>query len=147
MLTGLDGGPPAPAPVLGDEAKLRQVLGNLVGNALRYTPEGTPIEIAVGGRTAADGNRQSVIEVRDHGPGVPAEEAARIFERFYRADMSRSRDEGGTGLGLSIVKHLVEAHGGRVSAESELGVGTVIRVWFPETVGTRDRTAADEPFA
>ena len=89
-LTGLDGAAPAAAPVLGDEAKLRQVVGNLVGNALRYTPESTPIEIGVGIRTAPDGSRQSVIEVRDHGPGIPDEEAARIFERFYRADTSRT---------------------------------------------------------
>ena len=87
-LTGIDGAAPAAAPVLGDEAKLRQVVSNLVGNALRYTPEGTPVEIGVGVRTAPDGTRQSVIEVRDHGPGVPDDEAARIFERFYRADTS-----------------------------------------------------------
>ena len=66
------------------------------------------------------------------GTGIAREHLPRIFERFYRADPSRSRDEGGTGLGLAIVKHLVEAHGGRVSAESELGDGTTIRCWFPE---------------
>ncbi|HEX9226309.1 MAG TPA: HAMP domain-containing sensor histidine kinase [Arthrobacter sp.] len=130
-LTGLDGGPPAPAPVLGDEAKLRQVVGNLVGNALRYTPEGTPIEIAVGARTAEDGNRLSVIEVRDHGPGVPAEEAARIFERFYRADTSRTRETGGSGLGLAIVAAIVGSHAGTVRVEETDGGGATLVVSLP----------------
>ena len=130
-LTGLDGGAPAPAPVLGDEAKLRQVVGNLVGNALRYTPEGTPIEIAVGARTAEDGNRLSVIEVRDHGPGVPAEEAARIFERFYRADTSRTRETGGSGLGLAIVAAIVGSHAGTVRVEETDGGGATLVVSVP----------------
>lgn len=130
-LTGLDGGPPAPAPVLGDEAKLRQVVGNLVGNALRYTPEGTPIEIAVGARTAEDGHRLSVIEVRDHGPGVPAEEAARIFERFYRADTSRTRETGGSGLGLAIVAAIVGSHAGTVRVEETDGGGATLVVSVP----------------
>jgi signal transduction histidine kinase len=69
--------------------------------------------------------------VTDNGPGIVREHLPRVFERFYRADPSRSRDEGGTGLGLAIVKHLVEAHGGRVWAESERGIGTTITCWFP----------------
>ena len=130
-LTGLDGGPPGPAPVLGDEAKLRQVVGNLVGNALRYTPEGTPIELAVGVRTAADGARQSFIEVRDHGPGVPDEEAARIFERFYRADTSRTRETGGSGLGLAIVAAIVGSHAGTVRVAKTDGGGATLVVSLP----------------
>ena len=78
---------------------------------------------------AADGG--IALRVEDSGSGIPHEHVSRIFERFYRADPSRSRDEGGTGLGLAIVKHLVEAHGGRVSAESERGRGTAIVCWFP----------------
>jgi two-component system OmpR family sensor kinase len=130
-LTGLDGAAPGPAPVLGDEAKLRQVVSNLVGNALRYTPEGTPIELAVGVRAAEDGTRQSVVEVRDHGPGVPDEEAARIFERFYRADTSRTRETGGSGLGLAIVAAIVGAHSGSVRVEKTDGGGATLVVSLP----------------
>jgi two-component system OmpR family sensor kinase len=130
-LTGLGGAAPGPAPVLGDEAKLRQVLGNLVGNALRYTPEGSPVELAVGVRDAPDGTRRSVIEVRDHGPGVSDEEAARIFERFYRADTSRTRETGGSGLGLAIVAAIVGAHAGEVRAEKTDGGGATLVVSLP----------------
>jgi two-component system OmpR family sensor kinase len=143
-LRGLDGAAPGPAPVLGDEAKLRQVLGNLVGNALRYTPEGTPIELGVGVRTAQDGTRQSVIEVRDHGPGVPDDEAARIFERFYRADTSRTRETGGSGLGLAIVAAIVGAHAGEVRVEETDGGGATLVVSLPfldesaENLGSRE---------
>ncbi len=130
-LLGLDGGPAAPAPVLGDEAKLRQVVGNLVGNALRYTPEGTPIELAVGVRTDAEGIQRSVIEVRDHGPGIPDEEAPRIFERFYRADTSRTRETGGSGLGLAIVAAIVGSHSGTVRVEHTEGGGATLVVSLP----------------
>jgi two-component system OmpR family sensor kinase len=130
-LAGLDGAVPAAAPVLGDEAKLRQVVSNLVGNALRYTPEGSPIEIGVGVRKSADGARQSVIEVRDHGPGVPDDEAARIFERFYRADTSRTRETGGSGLGLAIVAAIVGSHSGSVRVAKTDGGGATLVVSIP----------------
>ncbi|MGX5715023.1 sensor histidine kinase [Arthrobacter sp. MAHUQ-56] len=129
-LTGLDGGPAAPAPVLGDEAKLRQVVGNLVGNALRYTPEGSPIELAVGVRQA-DGTARSVIEVRDHGPGISEEDASKVFERFYRADTSRTRETGGSGLGLAIVAAIVGSHGGSVRVEKTDGGGATLVVSLP----------------
>ncbi|MDQ0635336.1 two-component system OmpR family sensor kinase [Arthrobacter pascens] len=130
-LTGLDGGPAAPAPVLGDEAKLRQVVGNLVGNALRYTPEGTPIELAVGVRAADGGQPYSVIEVRDHGPGISEEDASKVFERFYRADTSRTRETGGSGLGLAIVAAIVGSHGGSVRVEGTDGGGATLVVSLP----------------
>jgi two-component system, OmpR family, phosphate regulon sensor histidine kinase PhoR len=109
-----------------DPDGVRQVLRNLLENAIRHTPpEGT---IRVGAIPDAGGTR---VSVSDTGGGIPGEHLPRIFERFYRVDPSRSRDQGGTGLGLAIVKHLVEAHGGKVSAESDLGRGTTIHCWFP----------------
>lgn len=129
-LIGLDGGQPAPAPVLGDEAKLRQVIGNLVSNALRYTPEGSPVEIAVG-RRATDDGELSVVEIRDHGSGIPPEEAPRIFERFYRADTSRTRETGGSGLGLAIVAAIVGSHQGTVRVEETDGGGATLVVSLP----------------
>ena len=130
-LTGLGDGPAAPAPVLGDEAKLRQVVGNLVGNALRYTPEGSPIELAVGVRTSDGGQPLAVIEVRDHGPGISEEDASKVFERFYRADTSRTRETGGSGLGLAIVAAIVGSHGGSVRVEETDGGGATLVVSLP----------------
>ena len=129
-LTGIDGRPAAPAPVLGDEAKLRQVVSNLVGNALRYTPDDSPIELAVGVRTV-DGLARSVIEVRDHGPGISADDAPKVFERFYRADTSRTRETGGSGLGLAIVAAIVGAHGGSVWVQATDGGGATLVVTLP----------------
>ena len=113
--------------VTADSEALRQVLTNLLDNALRHTPPDgritVSLEPAPGGVT---------VSVADTGSGIAPEHLPRIFERFYRADPGRSREEGGTGLGLAIVKHLVEAHGGRVEAHSSLGRGTTIRMFFPE---------------
>ncbi|APX01350.1 sensor histidine kinase [Arthrobacter sp. QXT-31] len=148
-LTGLDNGSAEPAPVLGDEAKLRQVIGNLVGNALRYTPEGTPMELAVGVRRAGDGSAQSVLEVRDHGPGISDTEAPKVFERFYRADTSRTRETGGSGLGLAIVAAIVGSHGGSVRVEGTDGGGATLVVSLPfrEDSPETDSHAADGPEA
>ncbi|MGO4146803.1 sensor histidine kinase [Paenarthrobacter sp. YAF11_1] len=129
-LTGLDSASPTAAPVQGDEAKLRQVIGNLVGNALRYTPEGSPIELAVGVRTTPT-ESVSVIEIRDHGPGIPDEETNKIFERFYRADTSRTRETGGSGLGLAIVAAIVGSHGGTVRVTETDGGGATMVVSLP----------------
>jgi two-component system, OmpR family, phosphate regulon sensor histidine kinase PhoR len=123
----VDAEPAGPAAIDADPDALRQVLTNLFDNALRYTPPGGRVTCRV---RRADGG--VALSVMDTGAGIPREHLSRIFERFYRADPSRSRDEGGTGLGLSIVKHLAEAHGGRVSAESELGLGTTVTVFLPD---------------
>ncbi|HYW50037.1 MAG TPA: ATP-binding protein [Gemmatimonadaceae bacterium] len=115
--------------VFADPTALRQVLGNLVENAVRHTAAGTVRLVA-----RRDGTAVS-LAVTDTGVGIPAEHLPRIFERFYRVDPARSREQGGTGLGLAIVRHLVEAHGGAVTAESEAGVGTTILTTWPTPPG------------
>jgi two-component system sensor histidine kinase BaeS len=109
-----------------DPARLRQALGNLVANAVRYTPAGG--EVTVVGRRV-DGC--IVLEVIDTGTGISAEALPYVFDRFWRADRSRSRNTGGSGLGLAITRHLAEAHGGNVSAESVLGKGSTFRLVLP----------------
>jgi two-component system OmpR family sensor kinase len=115
-----------PVVVEGDDLRLRQVLGNLVRNALVHTPQQTPIEIAV-----STVNGVGRISVADHGPGLSSEEVVRIFEPFYRADPSRSRDSGGAGLGLSIVNAVVSAHGGQVHVKETSGGGVTFEVELP----------------
>jgi two-component system phosphate regulon sensor histidine kinase PhoR len=110
-----------------DPTAVRQVIANLVDNAIRYTPRG--------GRVVVFAEREGDgvwLGVRDTGVGIPLEHLPRIFERFYRVDPARSREAGGTGLGLSIVRHLAEAHGGRVRADSVLGRGTAVAAFFPD---------------
>jgi two-component system OmpR family sensor kinase len=127
-LTGPGGnGPPGPAPVHADEAGLRQVVTNLVGNAAAHTPPGTHVRIGVG--TA---NGRAVLEVADEGPGMTAEQASRVFDRFYRADRSRTRSGGANaGLGLAIARSLAQAHGGDVELETTLGEGACFRLTLP----------------
>lgn len=126
-LTTLDGGAGGPCLVSGDEPRLRQVLANLIGNVARHTPAGTPAEIAVGRRDDC-----AVLEVRDHGPGIPPEHIARVFERFYRVDSSRARvadgTGGGAGLGMAIVAAIVDAHSGKVELLQTEGGGTTVRI-------------------
>ena len=105
--------------VRGDASLLRDVLQNLIDNAIQYTHEGGRIHV-----NATTGPRGVVVCVADSGIGIPLADQERIFERFYRVDAARSREAGGTGLGLSITKHIVEAHGGRVWVESEVGHGS-----------------------
>ncbi|MGW6456361.1 sensor histidine kinase [Streptomyces sp. NPDC055078] len=126
-LTGPGGGPPAGAPVLGDEARLRQVTSNLVGNAVAHTPPGTPVRIGVG---TQDGF--AVLEFHDEGPGMTRDQAERAFDRFYRTDEARGRaGGGGAGLGLAIVESLVRAHAGRVEVRTAPGAGATFRVLLP----------------
>jgi two-component system OmpR family sensor kinase len=114
--------------VSGDEARLRQVLANLVTNAVVHTEPGTPVTVRVA-RVGDD----AVLEVADRGAGMPPDVAARAFERFYRADPSRSRHRGGSGLGLAIVEATVVAHGGTVELDTAPGEGTTVRVVLPLT--------------
>ncbi len=120
---GEQGEPPV---VRGDEARLRQVIGNLLGNACQHTPPGTAITVSVG---VEAGN--AVLEVADEGPGLDPRDAARVFERFYRVDAARNRASGGTGLGLSIVDGIVSAHGGSVAVRSAPGQGARFVVTLP----------------
>ena len=112
--------------VSADPAKLHDVLRNLIENAINYGPEQSEIEVH-----AVRAGDMVTIEVADRGPGIPTSELPRVFERFYRVDRSRTRDPGGTGLGLSIVKHLVELHGGQVTAARREGGGTIVTVSVP----------------
>lgn len=135
--------PPAALVVTGDGDRLRQVLTNLVGNVARHTPAGSAAELALGTvADPADATRASaVVEVRDHGPGVTPEQAERMFERFYRADSSRTRESGGSGLGLAIVAAIVGSHGGHVTTRTPEDGGLVVRVELP-LAGGRPTTAA-----
>ena len=117
-----------PIEVEGDATSLRQVIDNLLGNVRAHTPPGTAVQVSV--EPEGDG---AVITVADNGPGMEPDEAAHIFERFYRSDPSRSRSQGGAGLGLSIVNAIVSNHGGTVSAEGQLGAGTTFTVHLPPT--------------
>jgi two-component system OmpR family sensor kinase len=123
-------GESAPLVVAGDEPRLRQVVANLLDNALSYSPAGTPITMAVG-TAERDGHALACMEVRDRGAGLSAEQAERVFERFYRTDKARSRAHGGTGLGLSIVAAITAAHGGNVEVDTAPGDGATFRVLLP----------------
>ena len=114
--------------VLGDEHKVRQVMSNLIGNALRHTPAGSPIDIVV---SVAPQRGMARFDIVDHGEGIPEQIRERIFERFWRADTSRNRETGGSGLGLAIVSSIVAAHGGTVVARETPGGGATFSVELP----------------
>lgn len=112
--------------VLVDRTAFRQILSNLIENAIRHTPQGGRVIV-----TTDIDSRWFKMSVSDTGEGIPTEHLSRVFERFYRVDSGRAREEGGTGLGLAIVRHLTEAHGGTVAATSEVGRGTTMTVRIP----------------
>lgn len=117
--------------VVGDDDRLRQVVGNLLGNVRVHAPADTPIEVVLREAATADGSRWAELRVVDHGPGIPPEHASRVFDRFYRADAGRSRGKGGSGLGLSIVASIVTAHGGRLWHEATPGGGATFAALLP----------------
>jgi two-component system OmpR family sensor kinase len=125
-----------PVTVMGDPGQLRQVLSNLVRNTLVHTPAGTPVELSI----SREGE-EAVVEVRDHGKGLPTEDPALLFERFWRADPGRGRGAAGAGLGLSIVRAIVEAHGGRVAAANAPGNGALFTVRLPARASGQTSTA------
>jgi two-component system OmpR family sensor kinase len=134
--------------VIGDEPRLRQVIGNLMSNALTHTPDGTPIEVSIGSGTLdprrPDSPPAVILDVTDHGPGMTPEQAQRVFERFYRTDQARTRATGGSGLGLAIVNALVAAHGGVASVRTAPNKGATFRIALPLAPEARDGSAADD---
>ena len=134
--------------VIGDEPRLRQVIGNLMSNALTHTPDGTPIEVSIGSGTVdprvPDSPPAVTLDVTDHGPGMTPDQAHRVFERFYRADQARTRATGGSGLGLAIVNSLVLAHGGVASVRTAPGRGATFRIALPLAPEAQGGTAADD---
>jgi two-component system OmpR family sensor kinase len=126
-----------PVIVEGDDTRLRQVATNLLSNALQHTPPGTPVHVRVG----VDGEH-AVLEVADEGPGLEPEHAAKVFDRFFRVDPARARDNGGMGLGLSIVAAIVQAHGGDVAVETAPGSGSRFIVRLPLAVPADDSPEA-----
>lgn len=136
--------------VMGDDDRLRQVVGNLLGNVRVHTPSDTPVEVVLR-RTDAAGGIDSVgwaeLRIVDHGPGIATKDAARVFDRFYRADPGRSRETGGSGLGLSIVASIVAAHGGRLWHEATPGGGATFVVRLPLAPATVEPalSAASQP--
>jgi two-component system, OmpR family, sensor kinase len=135
--------------VVGDEARLRQVIGNLMSNALTHTPDGTPVEVSVSSGTldpqAGDHTPAAILDVTDHGPGMNQEQAHRVFERFYRADQARARTTGGSGLGLAIVRALVAAQGGVTSVRTAPGQGATFRIALPLTPEALDHPEDADP--
>jgi signal transduction histidine kinase len=123
--------PAALPPVLVDEDRIGQVLGNLLHNALRYTSAGGRIAVTATQSTSPDGKPEVVVEVTDTGSGIAPADLPYVFDRFYRGDKSRSRATGGTGIGLALAKQLVEAHGGRIEVTSTLGAGSTFRFTLP----------------
>jgi len=128
-----------PTTVIGDDERLRQVVANLINNAVVHTADDVPIEVRV-----AHDDATAVLDVRDQGEGMTPEAAARAFERFYRADASRSRHRGGSGLGLAIVQATIAAHGGTATLSSTPGEGTTVRISLPLAHGP-GRQPADPP--
>jgi signal transduction histidine kinase len=125
-----------PTVVRGDRARLKQVIVNLLDNAIRFTPRGGTVTM----RTQKN-DAYSILEVLDTGIGIPADALAHVFDRFYRVDEARSRDDGGAGLGLSIAKSICTAHGAQIQAQSEPGKGSCFRLMFPRLQRASGRRA------
>jgi len=125
----------APEVVTADRDRILQVLTNLLDNAIKFTPEGGTVEV-----TVHPGDGGGAVTISDSGRGIPDEDLPRIFDRFYRVERSRSREEGGTGLGLAIAKHIVEAHGGRITVQSRAGCGSAFTVTLPAAAPARARS-------
>jgi len=119
------------AAIQGDRLFLRQALVNMLHNAIKYSPVGGVISV----RVRQKGGLPLIIEIQDQGPGIPVEDRAKIFDRFYRVDKARWRESGGAGLGLSIAKWAVEVHGGSIGLDSEPNQGCIFRMTLPSMMG------------
>jgi signal transduction histidine kinase len=130
------------ATILGDRSRLKQVIVNLLDNAIRFTPRGGMVWLRT--ETNEEG---SLLEISDTGIGIPVTAIPHVFDRFYRVDQARSRDEGGAGLGLSIVKSICSAHGAEISLSSDVARGSCFRIWFPRqrVLTTQGLVHADAP--
>lgn len=122
--------------VLGDQAQLSRLFSNLLENALQYTPEGGSVSLKLSKQ-----NRLAIVKVKDTGIGIPLEQIDRVFDRFWRANKARSRREGGTGLGLAIAKTITQRHGGKISVESEVDVGSCFQVRLPILIASQLKKA------
>jgi two-component system OmpR family sensor kinase len=127
--------------VLGDQDRLKQLILNLVDNAMKYTPPGGKVSLSL-----AKANGIAEIAVADTGIGIPAEDLPRVFDRFYRVDKARSRNMGGSGLGLSIAYWIAQAHGGNITVSSAVGEGTEFRITLP-TISEKTEDGAQQPGA
>jgi two-component system OmpR family sensor kinase len=134
VITDLNGNPLSDDAVIDakvDANSMRQVLTNLLANASRFSPAGAQIEIALDNNAKVDGRKFLILEVRDHGEGIPEQLREKVFERFYRVDNSRNSETGGSGLGLAIVSTIVARHGGSIIATETPGGGATLRVAIP----------------
>jgi len=138
------GATPGLGPVWADRERMQQVLGNVIANALDFTPAGGSVRVfaapAAAGRLAGGGPGVE-ITVKDTGVGIPVEDLPRLFERFYRVEKARTRQRGGTGLGLSIAREIIHAHGGEIDIASEVGRGTTVSLTLPAAQGEPPRPA------
>ena len=125
--------------VPGDRDELTRIFENLVENALKYGASGKAVDVTFAEVQASDGSPEVLVAVRDYGPGIPAAHLPRLTERFYRVDVTQSRQEGGTGLGLSLVKHILNRHRGRLTIESVAGQGATFTVRLPLIHRAEDR--------
>ena len=124
------------APLYGDRERIEQVIANIIGNAIKYTPDGGKIAVSL----SRNGKKAYDITVKDTGVGIPEEDIDRLFERFYRVDKSRSAQAGGTGLGLAIAKEIIDAHNGEINVTSREGVGTTVKVTIPADTRIGEQT-------
>jgi two-component system sensor histidine kinase SenX3 len=125
--------------IIGERRQLLSAIGNLIDNAIKYSDSGTTVDVSV-----ISESDEVVVQVADHGIGIPTRDIDRIFERFYRVDQARSRQTGGTGLGLAIVRHAVVNHGAHVDVESRLGEGSTFTLRFPTSVQPDSRNEVTE---